>query len=331
MQFSVNPDQKVFEKSPMKQHLSILGAVVGRLVGEGSAYLLSDGISSGKSLINPGGYALAGKQTYYPVTFLMGDYQHCWLTVKIRPVFMYWWGHIMLCMYVCTGAAAFSGAVTHTLSPALLALEMTGQCSHAVPALVATLVSNAVARAKHRPSFYDGISLIKQLPHLPSLIRACPRWVNHLLVCLQALPCYDLKLNCIYLEMTTFWGETSRQWWLDSKLFSSWTLSYRLANDQIKQFVIPAGVVLERTETLASLKHILDDSADNEFPVVDSHGESKEYCITSSMTQLNLFDFNGTLLLDRREWKAMKCVPIRAKGQMIVCWWVETIKTASSR
>uniref|UniRef100_A0A8C1GFR0 Chloride channel K n=1 Tax=Cyprinus carpio TaxID=7962 RepID=A0A8C1GFR0_CYPCA len=106
----------------------VYGAAVGRLVGEGSAYFLSDGISSAKSLINPGGYALAG-------------------------------------------AAAFSGAVTHTLSPALLALEMTGQCSHAVPALVATLVSNAVARAKHRPSFYDGISLIKKLPHLPSLIR----------------------------------------------------------------------------------------------------------------------------------------------------------------
>uniref|UniRef100_A0A8C2KST3 Chloride channel K n=1 Tax=Cyprinus carpio TaxID=7962 RepID=A0A8C2KST3_CYPCA len=101
----------------------VYGAAVGRLVGEGSAYFLSDGISSAKSLINPGGYALAG-------------------------------------------AAAFSGAVTHTLSPALLALEMTGQCSHAVPALVATLVSNAVARAKHRPSFYDGISLIKKLPHL---------------------------------------------------------------------------------------------------------------------------------------------------------------------
>ncbi|KAG1961664.1 chloride channel protein [Pimephales promelas] len=113
----------------------IYGAAVGRFVGEGSAYLLSDGISSTKSLINPGGYALAG-------------------------------------------AAAFSGAVTHTLSPALLALEMTGQCSHAVPALVATLVSNAVARAKHRPSFYDGISLIKQLPHLPSLIRACPKLAN---------------------------------------------------------------------------------------------------------------------------------------------------------
>lgn len=158
-------------------------AAVGRLVGEGSAYLFSDGISSAKTLLNPGGYALAG-------------------------------------------AAAFSGAVTHTLSPALLALEMTGQCSHAVPALVATLVSNAVARAKHHPSFYDGISLIKQLPHLPSLIHACPK----------------------------------------------------LANVQIKQFVIPAGVVLERTETLASLQHILNDSADGQFPVVDSHGSLHHEC-----------------------------------------------------
>ncbi|KTF80038.1 hypothetical protein cypCar_00021809 [Cyprinus carpio] len=45
----------------------------------------------------------------------------------------------------------------------------------------------------------------------------------------------------------------------------------KLANVQIKQFVIPAGVVLERTETLASLQHILNDSADGQFPVVDSH------------------------------------------------------------
>ncbi|XP_026061873.1 chloride channel protein ClC-Kb-like [Carassius auratus] len=156
-------------------------AAVGRLVVEGSAYLFSDGISSAKTLLNPGGYALAG-------------------------------------------AVAFSGADTHTLSPALLALEMTGQCSHAVPAVVATLVSNAVAGAKHHPSFYDGISLIKQLPHLLSLICTCPK----------------------------------------------------LANVQIKQFVIPAGVVLERTETLASLQHILN--ADGQFPVVDSHGSLHHEC-----------------------------------------------------
>lgn len=72
------------------------------------------------------------------------------------------------------GAAAFAGAVTHTLSPALCALELTGQSTHVVPILTATLISNALARSRHQPSFYDGISLIKKLPHLPSLIRACP-------------------------------------------------------------------------------------------------------------------------------------------------------------
>lgn len=73
------------------------------------------------------------------------------------------------------GAAAFSGAVTHTLSPALLAVELTGQLSHAVPVLLATLLANALARAGRRPSFYDALSISKRLPHLPSLALACPR------------------------------------------------------------------------------------------------------------------------------------------------------------
>ncbi|KAM7404367.1 hypothetical protein PAMP_011719 [Pampus punctatissimus] len=77
--------------------------------------------------------------------------------------------------YALAGAAALSGAVTHTLSPALLALELTGQFSHAVPVLLATLLANAVARSGHRPSFYDALSISKRLPHLPSLIKACPR------------------------------------------------------------------------------------------------------------------------------------------------------------
>ncbi|XP_060750282.1 chloride channel K isoform X2 [Tachysurus vachellii] len=112
----------------------IYGAALGRLLGEGLAYLFPDGISSGErlSVINPGGYALVG-------------------------------------------AAAFAGAVTHTLSPALCALELTGQSTHVIPILTATLISNALARSRHQPSFYDGISLIKRLPHLPSLIRACPK------------------------------------------------------------------------------------------------------------------------------------------------------------
>ncbi|XP_028308619.1 chloride channel K [Gouania willdenowi] len=76
--------------------------------------------------------------------------------------------------YALAGAAAFSGAVTHTLSPVLVAVELTGQFTHAVPVLIATLLANGVARCGRRPSFYDAISISKRLPHLPSLNRAYP-------------------------------------------------------------------------------------------------------------------------------------------------------------
>ncbi|TWW56268.1 Chloride channel protein [Takifugu flavidus] len=107
----------------------IYGAALGRLLGEGVAYVTPG--QKWDMRLNPGGYALVG-------------------------------------------AAAFSGAVTHTLSPALLAVELTGQFSHAVPVLLATLLANGVARARQRPSFYDAISISKALPHLPSLAKACP-------------------------------------------------------------------------------------------------------------------------------------------------------------
>ncbi|XP_068197042.1 chloride channel K isoform X2 [Antennarius striatus] len=76
--------------------------------------------------------------------------------------------------YALAGAAAFSGSMTHSVSPALLAVELTGQFSHVVPILLATLLANAVARSGHRPSFYDALSISKRLPHLPSLLKACP-------------------------------------------------------------------------------------------------------------------------------------------------------------
>ncbi|XP_036447839.1 chloride channel K isoform X2 [Colossoma macropomum] len=121
--------------------------------------------------------------------------------------------------YALVGAAAFAGAVTHTLSPALCALEVTGQSTHVVPILIATLISNAVSRSKHQPSFYDGISLIKKLPHLPSLIRASPK----------------------------------------------------LSSVQIGRFVVPAGTVLQRSEKVMGVQHVLNNSTEFEFPVVDTH------------------------------------------------------------
>ncbi|XP_062872094.1 chloride channel K [Trichomycterus rosablanca] len=171
----------------------IFGAALGRLLGEGLAFLFPDGISPGESVINPGGYALVG-------------------------------------------AAAFAGAVTHTLSPALCALELTGQSTHVVPILVATLISNSISRARHQPSFYDGISLIKRLPHLPSLIRACP------------------KLSLV----------------------------------QIRQFVVPAGAVLQRGEGVTGVQHVLDSSKETEFPVVDSNNSP---ILIGTVTRAQLQDF----------------------------------------
>ncbi|XP_023491468.1 chloride channel protein ClC-Kb isoform X1 [Equus caballus] len=68
--------------------------------------------------------------------------------------------------YALAGAAAFSGAVTYSISTALLAFEMTGQIVHALPVLMAVLAANAIAQSC-QPSFYDGTIIVKKLPYLP--------------------------------------------------------------------------------------------------------------------------------------------------------------------
>ncbi|XP_069096203.1 chloride channel protein ClC-Kb-like [Pleurodeles waltl] len=70
--------------------------------------------------------------------------------------------------YALAGAAAFSGAVTHTLSTALLAFEATGQIAHILPVLLAVLIANAISQ-KFQPSFYDGTIIVKKLPYLPRI------------------------------------------------------------------------------------------------------------------------------------------------------------------
>nr|XP_034992335.1 chloride channel protein 1-like [Zootoca vivipara] len=70
--------------------------------------------------------------------------------------------------YALAGAAAYSGAVTQTLSTALLTFELTGQMSHILPVLVAVLSANAISQ-QSQPSFFDGIISVKKLPFLPKL------------------------------------------------------------------------------------------------------------------------------------------------------------------
>lgn len=77
--------------------------------------------------------------------------------------------NITLGGYAVVGAAAFSGAVTHTVSVGVIVFEMSGQITHIVPVMIAVLISNAIA-ALLQPSMYDSIILIKKLPYLPDLL-----------------------------------------------------------------------------------------------------------------------------------------------------------------
>ncbi|UYV79502.1 CLCN2 [Cordylochernes scorpioides] len=81
--------------------------------------------------------------------------------------------------YAVVGAAALSGAATHTVSTSVIVFELTGQMSHILPVIrqgrppasvqIAVLVANAIAQ-KLQPSIYDSIIQIKKLPYLPPII-----------------------------------------------------------------------------------------------------------------------------------------------------------------
>ncbi|CAB1334533.1 unnamed protein product [Coregonus sp. 'balchen'] len=76
-------------------------------------------------------------------------------------------GEIMATLFP-NGAAAMTGAVTHTVSTAVICFELTGQISHILPMMVAVILANMVAQGL-QPSLYDSIIQVKKLPYLPEL------------------------------------------------------------------------------------------------------------------------------------------------------------------
>ncbi|TMS32432.1 hypothetical protein L596_000268 [Steinernema carpocapsae] len=71
-------------------------------------------------------------------------------------------------LYAVVGAAAYTGAVTHSLSIAVIVCETTGQLSPLLPVLIALMVGNAIASFL-QPSVYESIIKIKNYPHLAEL------------------------------------------------------------------------------------------------------------------------------------------------------------------
>uniref|UniRef100_A0A674DXA4 Chloride voltage-gated channel 2 n=1 Tax=Salmo trutta TaxID=8032 RepID=A0A674DXA4_SALTR len=137
----------------------VIGAALGRLVGESMATWFPDGVHS--------------DGTIYP----------------IEPG-----------VYAAVGAAALSGAVTHTVSTAVVVFELTGQISHILPVMIAVILANAVAQSL-QPSLYDSLIMIKKLPYLPEL-----GWGHHekYNICVEDIMIRDvmyITLNCCYRDL----------------------------------------------------------------------------------------------------------------------------------
>ncbi|KAM9453025.1 chloride channel protein 2-like [Salvelinus alpinus] len=103
-------------------------------------------------------------------------------------------------VYAAVGAAALSGAVTHTVSTAVVVFELTGQISHILPVMIAVILANAVAQSL-QPSLYDSLIMIKKLPYLPEL-----GWGHHekYNICVEDIMISDvmyITLNCCYRDL----------------------------------------------------------------------------------------------------------------------------------
>ncbi|XP_009586135.1 PREDICTED: chloride channel protein 1, partial [Fulmarus glacialis] len=159
----------------------VLGAAFGRLIGEIMASLFPNGILFDGIVyqILPGGYAVIVVFSPYSFSTLPGK-----------------------------GAAALTGAVSHTVSTAVICFELTGQISHILPMMVAVILANMVAQSL-QPSLYDSIIQVKKLPYLPDL-----GW-NHISkynIFVEDIMVQDVKFissNCKYRDLQTLLQSTT--------------------------------------------------------------------------------------------------------------------------
>ncbi|KAJ8939734.1 hypothetical protein NQ314_011020, partial [Rhamnusium bicolor] len=123
-----------------------------------------------------------------------GELMHLWFPLGVR-----YKGKITQIMpgaYATVGAAAFAGAVTHTMSVCVILFEMTSQITHVIPVLIAVLISNGIARLL-TPSIYDLVIQTKKLPYLPDLLPSTSAIYE---VYVEDFMVKDVK--CVYLGMT---------------------------------------------------------------------------------------------------------------------------------
>ncbi|KAF5914447.1 hypothetical protein HPG69_016398 [Diceros bicornis minor] len=110
--------------------------------------------------------------------------------------------------YAVIGAAALTGAVSHTVSTAVICFELTGQIAHILPMMVAVILANMVAQSL-QPSLYDSIIQVKKLPYLPDL-----GWnqLSKFTIFVEDIMVRDVKFvsaSCTYGELQTLLQTTT--------------------------------------------------------------------------------------------------------------------------
>ena len=76
-------------------------------------------------------------------------------------------GSVSPAVYAAVGAAATIGAISHTLSGALIVFELTGQIHYIVPMFTSTVIAYAIG-SWLTPSIFDVIIVMRQIPFLPA-------------------------------------------------------------------------------------------------------------------------------------------------------------------
>ncbi|XP_062417610.1 chloride channel protein 2-like [Pungitius pungitius] len=102
--------------------------------------------------------------------------------------------------YALAGAAAMSGAITHTVSTAIIVFELTGQISHILPVMIAVILANVVAQSL-QPSFYDSIIRIKKLPYLPEFGWGHRELYNIRVEDIMVRDVHYVSLKCCYRDL----------------------------------------------------------------------------------------------------------------------------------
>uniref|UniRef100_A0A8C1SBY2 Chloride channel, voltage-sensitive 1a n=1 Tax=Cyprinus carpio TaxID=7962 RepID=A0A8C1SBY2_CYPCA len=161
--------------------------------------------------------------------------------------------------YAVIGAAALTGAVTHTVSTAVICFELTGQISHILPMMVAVILANMVAQGL-QPSLYDSIIQVKKLPYLPELdsLFSCSQY-NIFVEDIMVRKVKFLSSHSTYREGLHLLDSTSLKTFplVDSKGNVTQAMDKPLEIDQIRIDPSPFQLVertsLHKTHTLFSL------------------------------------------------------------------------------